>query len=169
VVLRGEGYFEVARDAGRPFRVELSGGKEVTVLGTRFDVRDYADDPGAAATLLEGSVRVTDDGRSVMLAPEERATLDPGGVLTVGRDEQAEASIAWTKGLFRFSNTDLREVTRQLSRWYDVDVVFEGMVPVVPITASISRNTSAWEVLDALKEIAGLKYRVEGKRIVVMR
>lgn len=168
VELRGEGYFEVAQNPARPFVVELSGGKEVTVLGTRFDVRDYEDDPGAEATLLEGSVRVTDDGRSAVLALDERATLDPGGHLTVARDEEAETSIAWTKGLFRFNNLPLENVMRQLSRWYDIDIIFKGSFPDVPITASISRNTSALEVLDALKEIAGVTYRVEGKRIIVM-
>lgn len=167
VELTGEGYFEVAHDAARPFKVDMGKGKEVTVLGTRFDARVYADDPGAATTLLDGSVRVTDGGRSVTLAPQERATLDPGGALTVARDEDAEASIAWTKGLFRFNNLPLADVLRQMSRWYDVDVVFEGVPSTVPVTASISRNTSAWEVLDALKEIAGLQYRVEGKKIIV--
>jgi len=168
VELKGEGYFEVTHDAARPFKVDMGEGKEVTVLGTRFDARNYSDDPGAAATLLDGAVRVTAGERSVMLAPAERATLDPGGAVTVTRDEHAEASIAWTRGLFRFSNLPLADVMRQLSRWYDVDVVFQGVPSGVQVTASISRNTSAWQVLDALKEIAGLKYKVEGKKIVVL-
>lgn len=167
VELKGEGYFEVAHDAARPFKVDMGKGKEITVLGTRFDARVYADDPGAEATLLDGSVRVATGSRSVTLAPQERATLDPGGTLTVARDEDAEASIAWTKGLFQFNNLPLADVLRQMSRWYDVAVVFEGTPSTVPVTASISRNTSAWEVLDALKEIAGLKYSVHGKKITV--
>ena len=167
VDLTGEAYFEVARDAARPFKVSMAKGKEVTVLGTRFDVRDYADDPAAAAMLLDGSVRVTNGGRSMTLEPGQQATLDPGGAVAVAHDDDAEASISWTKGLFRFNNLPLADVLRQLSRWYDVDVVFNGKSLEVTITATISRSTSAWEVLDALKEIAGLKYTVEGKKITV--
>jgi len=166
VQLTGEGYFEVAKDAARPFKVDMGKGREVTVLGTRFDAKAYDDDPGAAATLLDGSVRVTNGGRSMTLEPAQQATLDPGGALTVAHDDDAEASISWTKGLFRFNNLPLADVLRQLSRWYDVDVVFNG-APNIPITASINRNTTAWEVLDALKEIAGLKYTVEGRKIIV--
>src|SRR6185437_16548338 len=134
VDLTGEAYFEVARDAARPFKVSMAKGKEVTVLGTRFDVRDYADDPAAAAMLLDGSVRVRNGGRSMTLEPGQQATLDPGGAVAVAHDDDAEASISWTKGLFRFNNLPLADVLRQLSRWYEEDVILKG-APNIPITA----------------------------------
>ena len=168
VILEGEGYFEVAKDADRPFRVELKGGREITVLGTRFDVRDYPDDLGASATLLEGSVRVANGDLYAVLAADDRVALRPDGSLQVTKDEWADASIAWTRGLFRFRNASLGEVMRQIARWYDIEVEFSGPVPEVPITASISRNTSASEVLDALKEIAGLHYTIEGRKVIVL-
>jgi transmembrane sensor len=168
VILEGEGYFEVAKDASRPFVVELKSGREITVLGTRFDVRAYVDEPVESATLLEGSVRVASGERSAVLAVNDRVALQPDGSLLVTKDDWADASIAWTRGLFRFRNASLGEVMRQIARWYDVDVEFGGAVPDVPITASISRNTSAWDVLDALKEIAGLHYTIEGRKVIVL-
>ena len=103
-----------------------------------------------------------------MLAVNDRVALRPDGSLQVTKDEWADASIAWTRGLFRFRNASLGEVMRQIARWYDIDVEFNGPMPEVPITASISRNTSAWEVLDALKEIAGLHYTIEGRKVIVV-
>lgn len=168
VMLQGEGYFEVAPDSKRPFRVEMSGGKEIVVLGTRFDVQDYPDDPAASATLLEGKVRVDAGSRSAVLGVDDRVTIAKDGALTTAMDEDAEARVAWTKGLFRFSNMPLADVMRQLSRWYDVDVRFEGTPPEISITASISRNMSAWRILDALKDVAGLKYQVKGREVLVL-
>lgn len=169
VFLQGEAYFDVAPDAHRPFKVNVGSGQEVTVLGTRFNVQDYQDDGQTEATLLEGKIRVENGSRQAMMAPGEMAKWRRDGSLMVEKEDMAEASIAWTRGLFRFRNASLADVMRQLSRWYDVDVVFEGTPPAIPITASISRNTSAWEVLDALKEIAGLKYKVEGRKVIVLR
>lgn len=169
VYLQGEGYFEVAPDRERPFKVDLESGREIKVLGTRFDVRNYTEDGEGVATLLEGKIRVENEGKLAVLTPDERAAWGQAGVLQVGRDDMADASIAWTKGLFRFRNTSLGEAMREIARWYDVSVEFEGGAPDLHVTASINRNTSAWAVLDALKEIAGLKCKVEGRKIIVLR
>jgi ferric-dicitrate binding protein FerR (iron transport regulator) len=137
-------------------------------LGTRFDVRDYHDDVQASATLLAGKILVESGTMQVVLAPSERAAWGQDQGIDVQQDDMADASIAWTRGFFGFRNATLQEAMRQLSRWFDLDVEYEGTPPAVPITASINRNTSAWEVLDALKEMTGLKYKVEGRKVIVL-
>jgi transmembrane sensor len=151
IEVSGEVFLQVAKDRGRPFEVKV-GTARVTVLGTNFDVSDYADEPGAPvkATLMSGAVRVLDGKTDLLLKPGQQARLQQG-VLSLLSQVDTEAVAAWTQGTFRFHKASIDEVMRQLARWYDIDVQFVGEKPKQTLTAVMSRNLPASEVLKSLE------------------
>ncbi len=153
VEIDGECYFSVAKDAKRPFRVR-SRGQEIEVLGTEFNVSAYADDATTKTTLVAGAIQVATDGLSVRhsrrLAPGEQSTL-VGGVVQVEAVE-ANTYIGWKNGDFTFNGMELREAMKQLSRWYDVEIVYAGDIPPTPFHGSFSRTFTLAETLAILKE-----------------
>jgi len=150
VQLEGEAYFEVAGDPDRPFRV-ASRGQMVEVLGTHFNVNSYPDEPLIRTTLVEGAVKVSGstDQRPVVLAPGEQALWAEDNQLAIRKVDVAQA-VAWKNGKFNFSHSDVATVMRELSRWYNVDVVFEGEKPDITLSGEVYRNTNASNVLDIL-------------------
>jgi len=170
VELKGEAYFEVARDANRPFKV-LSQGQVIEVLGTHFNVSSYDDDPSVKTTLAEGAVRIMETGRhqKVVLQPGQQATLDSNSQLSVVQVDVSDA-IAWKNGKLNFNQSDIYAIARQLSRWYNVDVVFKGKIPNVHLSGEVYRNTNASQVLEILA-FYNLNCKIETdngvKRIVI--
>ncbi|MBO9728119.1 MAG: FecR domain-containing protein [Chitinophaga sp.] len=170
VELKGEAYFEVARDANRPFKV-LSKGQVIEVLGTHFNVSSYDDEPSVKTTLAEGAVKIveTNKHRDVVLEPGQQATLDSGNTLSVAQVDVSDA-IAWKNGKLNFNQSDIYAVARQLSRWYNVDVVFKGKASKVRLSGEVYRNTNASKVLEILS-FYNLNCRIETdngvKRIVI--
>lgn len=175
VTITGEAYFEVRHDKARPFRVEMNipgrTGQVVEVLGTRFNINAYADESGVRTTLLDGSVRVTPlsgrnmpSGKAQLLRPGQQSLLRQGA-LSVHEADIASA-VAWKNGLFQFRDTGLREVMRQLARWYNVEVVYEGNVPDRSFSGKIYRDLNASQVLDILR-FTNVHFRIEGEKIIV--
>mgnify|MGYP000868810862 CR=1 FL=1 len=172
VFITGEAYFEVAHDVTKPFYV-TKGDVSVQVLGTHFNVNAYDDEKEIKVTLLEGSVKVTSTllRNDVMIKPGQQATLRQGQgdkELKVVNGVDMEQVMAWKNGYFSFDNTDLETVMRQIARWYDVEVVYEGAIPDMQFGGDISRNNNASQVLKILEE-SKVKFRIEGKKIVVMK
>jgi transmembrane sensor len=170
VELQGEAYFEVAKNADMPFRVSVDNGKgegpmQVEVLGTQFNVKAYADEPAINTTLLEGAVRVHRNGQAATIRPGEQAKLNGAGMLKVETADTEEA-VAWKNGLFRFDEATIEDVMRQLSRWYDVEVVYVNEAPKDLFRGEIYRNVNVSKVLKVL-EASGVRFTVEGKKILV--
>jgi transmembrane sensor len=186
VQITGEAYFEVAHDKEMPFIVE-KGDMQVEVLGTHFNVNAYNDESAIKTTLLEGKVKVrrqwaVDSGESakgkgqkakdkiqeVVLKPGEQAIAEAHSPLTIHHSPDLEQVIAWKNGLFHFESADIKTVMRQLSRWYDVEVVYEGTaVKNDPLFVEISRNTRLSDVLKVLQESGSAKFSIQGKKIIV--
>jgi transmembrane sensor len=164
VELTGEAYFEVAHDAKRPFRV-VSNQQQVEVLGTHFNINAYNDEDVINTTLLEGSVKVTSANTAITIVPGQQAQFKNGkiNVATVNVDD----AVAWKNGLFNFNNNSIEEVMKQLARWYDVDIKYEGQLPSRRFSGEISRNVNASQILDILS-FKKIHYRIEGKSIIVM-
>lgn len=169
VSVRGEVYFEVAKDLSKPFRVTVNDHSSIEVLGTHFNVNAYADELFISTTLLEGSVRVI-SGKTVVLKPGEMATIAnmqnaPTSAIHVGSVDTDEV-MAWRNNRFHFNYADVPTIMRQLARWYDVDIVYEGAIPIGHFNGKPSRSLSASQIMALLKHI-GVNCRIEGKTIIV--
>jgi len=165
VELTGEAYFEVAHNAAKPFRV-VSNGQTVEVLGTHFNINAYADENAVKTTLLQGSVKVSSAGSSSIIKPGEQAQFN-NGKINVVRGIDLDAAVAWKNGLFYFEDSNIQEVMRQFARWYDVDVKYEGELPLRHFSGEISRNINATQMLDILS-FKKIHYKLQGKTIIVM-
>jgi ferric-dicitrate binding protein FerR (iron transport regulator) len=169
VEVSGEAYFEVAPDKNRPFRINIAGKGMIEVLGTNFNVNAYDDEDAMRTTLLEGSVKVIRGRSSSFLRPGQQAVLsNEGGDIKVINDVNIEEVMAWRNGRFIFSDMDLKSIMRQLMRWYDVDVAYEGKVPEIRVGGIIHNDVYLSTVMEFLGE-NGVHYKIEGKKITIMQ
>lgn len=167
VEITGECYFEVTHDATKPFIAkDINRGTVIQVLGTRFNVNTYADEPMVKVTLLEGSVKVTKGSSFGLLKPGLQAQVSQD-IKVIDGVNMVEV-MAWKNGYFQFTNADIGTVMRQVERWYDVQVVYEGEKPTGHYAGEVSRNVSAAEMLKVIKA-SGVNFRIEGKKIIVMK
>lgn len=167
VKITGEVYLEVAKDKSKPFFVTVNDVK-LEVLGTHFNVNAYDDEKTVKTTLLEGSVKVNAKGSSLVIAPGEQARVSEGGRLTVVAGVDMAETMAWKRGRFIFEGAPIATVLRQLARWYDVEVVGGEDVDEL-FFADVSRNKKISDVLKALELTGKVKFRIEGKKIMIMK
>lgn len=164
VQLTGEAYFEVSKDKHKPFIVH-SDQQDVEVLGTHFNVNTYADEPFVKTTLLEGSVKVNSGS---ILKPGEQSALDKTGHVKIAKVDLDEA-IAWKKGYFEFNDENVYQIMRKVARWYNVDVVYEGDIPMDTMEGTMSRFQNVSKILGIMQSTGLVKFRIEGKRIYVSK
>ncbi|MDB5157958.1 MAG: FecR protein [Mucilaginibacter sp.] len=165
VSITGEVYFEVAKDKSKPFHV-TSGSQTIEVLGTHFNVMAYADEDAIKTTLLEGSVKITENNETQILKPGEQATVDKNGGLKISVADLDNA-LAWKNGYFKFNRVNIKYIMRQLARWYDVDLVYEGSVSHDEFVGKIGRGENIEDVLHIL-ELDRVHFKIEDKKIIVL-
>lgn len=167
VTVTGEAYFEVAQNKAMPFIVHVPERSSLRVLGTRFNIKAYPDEPGAVATLLEGKLSVEASGKQTVLLPGQQAVMN-GTHLQKSNVANAEASVAWKNGLFNFDNKKLDEVMRELARWYDLEIVYQKGIPDIMFGGEMGRNEPLSNVLLGLQD-ANVKFRIDtNRRLVVL-
>jgi ferric-dicitrate binding protein FerR (iron transport regulator) len=164
VELTGEAYFEVTKNTAMPFTVTVND-LHVQVLGTHFNINAYNDETSVKTTLLKGSVRVADHESIVNLKPGQQAQLKDNALMVINNVD-IEKVISWKTGFFEFDNTDLATIMRQISRWYNVDVRYEGKQSGETFGGRISRELNLSNILSML-ETNGVKFRLEGKKLIV--
>lgn len=168
VVLNGEAYFEVAKDKDRPFLVKTIM-QEVEVLGTHFNISSYADEPAVKTTLLEGSVKVIGiNGNDKILKPGQQSILTVDNI-TVEDINTKQRAVAWKNDQFVFESDDIQYVMRMISRWYNVDVEYIGDIPENKFGGAISKFENISEVLKSLESTGRVKFKIEGRRILVSK
>lgn len=180
VQLNGEAYFEVAKNRNMPFIATVNN-TEVEVLGTHFNIMGYDDEQAVKTTLLEGSVKVQsaigtgstgNKKQSVVLKPGEQAIALASPLTThrspliIDRSPDIEQEMAWKNGMFQFNETDIPAIMRQISRWYNVEVVYEKDVPLRYFSGEIPRDVPLSKMLQLL-ELGGLHFKMEDNKIIV--
>ncbi|WP_164465173.1 FecR family protein [Chryseobacterium lactis] len=167
VELTGEGYFEVTHDIKKPFIVTTRGQK-LKVLGTKFNVSSYENETAILTTLISGSVELTNSQNNtpVILKPGQQGKLLSLSSIFLVDNVDTEVFTAWTSNDFHFDGTPLKEVFKQLERWYDVDVDYKK-VPNVRVHGTISREKKLSTVLYTLQQITDLQFKLTGRRIEV--
>ncbi|MCE7067148.1 FecR family protein [Dyadobacter sp. CY326] len=164
VEVTGEVFFEVQKDKSRPFKVRF-GETEVEVLGTSFNVMAYKDDSISRTTLVEGSVSLTNKHINQRLKPGQQASVGASGKITTHMVDVEEA-IAWKKGLFYFRDAGIPQIMRKVARWYDVEIRYEGTVPVRQCSGKIPMDVNISELLQMLNYM-GVACRMEDSRVIV--
>ena len=170
VTLIGEAYFEVAHNSHQPFRVS-SNDQTVEVLGTHFNINAYSDERLIKTTLLEGSVRVSHGQKAAMLKPGQQAQISNNNTdsdISIIRDADIEEAVAWKNGLFILDD-HIQPVMRMISRWYDVDVVYDGAAPDDIFGGEVPRFQNISEVLKVLQLTKKVHFKIDGRKIIVSR
>ncbi|HEY1166458.1 MAG TPA: FecR domain-containing protein [Chitinophaga sp.] len=170
VQISGEAYFEIAKDAQHPFRVNIDNETGIQVLGTRFNVHAYPEETSIKTTLLEGSVRMISGKQQALLAPGQAAQTSRGAsqqpIKIIDNADPGKA-LAWKNGLFDFEDTSLEEVMRHLARWYDIEIVYEAGIPPIVFGGKMSRDMMLSDLLRALDD-SEVHFRTNGRRLIVM-
>lgn len=166
VELSGEAYFEIAKDASRPFFVKVRD-ESVEVLGTSFNVMAYSEEGGTQTTLLTGAVQVRAGNASVKLRPNEQVQLTNAGELKVLNEVPSQDIVSWKDGFFYFGRASFETMMRQLARWYDVDVVYEGKAPDMEFGGKIDRSLPLDDLLKFLNKNQ-IHFRLQGRKLIVL-
>jgi transmembrane sensor len=172
IEISGEAYFEVTKKEGLPFKVKV-GEQEVEVLGTHFNVMAYTDEASINTTLIEGSVKVSNGQKSKIIIPGQQSRLKNGEIEVHSVD--IDEVIAWKDGFFLFKNENLQSMMRKISRWYDVEIIYQGNIANKSFGGKISRSRNISEVLDILESTGSIHFEVinensksNERRVIVM-
>lgn len=179
VELIGEGYFEVMENKKQPFVVQ-SAEQEIRVLGTQFNVNAYENENAIKTTLLEGSVQVlayhSKSLNTQLLKPGQESFLKKGDDRFLINEIDAKKSIAWKEGYFRFDDMDIQSIMRAISRWYDIEIYYEGQMPNAKFIGRVSKFKNIHQVLTLLESTGEVNFKIEsnlgskgGRRIVVRK
>lgn len=168
VILNGEAYFEVAKDASRPFLVKTLM-QEIEVLGTHFNVSSYEDDSEVKTTLIEGSVKIIGvKGGDKILKPGQQSILTNDNII-IEEVNTGQLAVAWKNDQFVFESEDIQNVMRMISRWYNVEVQYVGIIPENKFGGAISKFENISEVLRSLESTGKVKFKIEGRRVFVYK
>lgn len=165
VEITGQVYFKVTHNAMLPFKLKVKG-EVIEDLGTEFNVNAYDDEPYIRTTLVEGSVKVIKGQQSILLKPGQQAIAEQDKDNIRVKEVETQDVIAWKNGQTSFKNEDIKEIMRQVARWYDVDVEYQGDLPNTPFVGGISRNANLSDLLKIL-QFNDVHFTVEGKKITV--
>jgi len=166
VELVGEGYFEVAEDKDRPFIVKTAN-QDVVVLGTTFNISCYPEDHKITTTLVEGSIKIQNQKQQQYLKPNEQAILE-NNTLRISKVDP-ELAIAWKNGLFIFQDEALEDIMKKLARWYNIEVDFRNADKEKLFWGGISRKEDIHKILNKLEQTGGVKFKTQGRRIIVTK
>lgn len=167
VKISGEAYFEIAHNKEMPFKVS-SQGQTVEVLGTHFDIMAYSDEKVVKTTLLEGSVKIANGGRTQILKPGEQAQVSADGI-KVSDEVDLEDVVAWKNGYFKF-NENLESILNKVARWYNVEVVYQqGLNRDQSFSGKILRSKDISSVLKIMELTEKVHFKIEGRQIIVMK
>lgn len=169
VQLCGEAFFKVRRDTTAPFQVSTEHG-EITVLGTSFNVSTYREDNYWQTTLVEGSVRISEQGHTVVLKPSEQYTVDRCAGQRKVTLVDPDLYTSWVDGKFYFKAYTFEEIVKKLERWYDFTMVYQDEeVKQMRFTGTINKHSPVTEVLRFLEMTTDIRFKVEGKKINVSK
>ena len=166
VEVSGEAYFEIAPDKNRPFRVKTKA-QTIQVLGTAFNVHAYSDEPQERTTLVNGKIKIESNAFSSIIQPGHCATITEqgGAIQAVDTDDE----VAWKSGYISFNEQTLENIMRQISRWYDVHITYQGVDPSLRFGGRVSRYAHVSEVLRRLELTEQVRFKIEERRIIVTK
>jgi ferric-dicitrate binding protein FerR (iron transport regulator) len=184
IEISGEAYLEVAKNAAKPFKVHVSpppiGGEPegpravwVEVLGTHFNIKAYNDENAVSTTLLEGKVKIKNGSAVALITPGQQGVISPfirggrGEAIKVIPNADIGEALAWKNGMIVANRATVKEALRQISRWYDIDLVFENGIKEEDVRIRVPRNTPLSDVLKIFELSSHLRFNIEGNKLIV--
>ncbi|MFT3902783.1 MAG: FecR domain-containing protein [Niabella sp.] len=169
VFIKGEAYFEVAHDKSKPFIVEVPGKQEAAVLGTHFNMSAYEGEGVVKTTLLEGSIKVNTPGiaKAVVLKPGQQSVVKAGKTIETRDGVDVEQVMAWKNGFFIFKETDISEIMKQISRWYNADIELDPKLQGQTFSGKIPRKDDVEKLLKMFETTNTVRFDVQGNKIRV--
>lgn len=164
VEITGEVYFEIAHDASKPFFATVNG-VNIQVLGTKFNVNAYADEGAIKTTLVEGSVSISKGIQRKRLTPGQQAQVVANEISIADKVDVGKIT-AWRQGYFRFKEDKLAEAMKNIARWYNVEVVFEGNAANIELSGDINRSSNLSSIVRLLAAM-DVEARIEGRKLIV--
>jgi ferric-dicitrate binding protein FerR (iron transport regulator) len=158
VTIKGEVYFEVAKNENMPFHVKANN-ITVDVLGTNFNIMAYEDEPAIKTTLITGAIKVNGH----LLKPGQQAVNE-----RITDNADIEEVVAWKNGLFEFNQQPIVSIMQQISRWYDVDIQYQGAIKSKTFTGQISRYADITTVLKMMELTGGIHFKVSDRTVTAM-
>jgi transmembrane sensor len=165
IKVAGEIYLEIAKDKSKPFFVDVDGKSTVEVLGTSFNINSYADEGNIKTTLIEGSIKANS---SIVLKPGQQAvqSLSDRKIISVNSSVNIDQILAWKNGIFNFQNADIRSVMKQLERWYDIQVKYNGKIPDFIFNGKMDRGVMLSTILRFLSDY-GVHTTLQGNVLII--
>jgi len=169
VTITGEVYFEVAHKTNNQVFKVIAGKQEITVLGTRFNVRNYDDDKSLSTTLLSGSVHIKNitTGKAATLTPGQEARILKADDQFTIRQVNPENAICWKNGYFLFDKQGIESIMSIMSRWYDVDVAYQGQISKDRFGGTFSRSANLSEILKNLEILGNVHFKIISNKVIV--
>ena len=170
VEITGEAYLEVVHNDAKPFIVSVNN-MQVEVLGTHFNINSYNDDGYTKTTLLQGKVRTTSNGRMAILKPGQQAQISQSASepIKVVDDVDLEEVMAWKNGIFRFNNSNIQSIMKQVERWYDVDVAYQVPTENLNFSGYVGKKENVSQILKIMELTGLVHFKIEGRTITVTR
>ncbi|MGN6177610.1 MAG: FecR domain-containing protein [Mucilaginibacter sp.] len=167
VTMTGEAYFEPVHNAASPFRVKAAG--QITEdIGTQFNINAYDDEAVIRTTLVEGSIKVVANNAAMTLKPGQQSMTGNNQPIKLVKDADLEEALAWKNGVFVFNNAPVQEIMKQIARWYDADIAYQGDFSAQQYSGSVSRYGNVSDVLKIMQSTGAIHFKIEGRRITVM-
>jgi transmembrane sensor len=166
VSITGRVYFSVKYDQQQPFSV-ISNGQTVTDLGTQFIVEAFNDEPAMKTTLLEGKAQVSKAGQNVMLKPGQQTIIQANNNIIKIKAADIDEESAWMNGDFQFAGEDLQTTLRDVSRFYDITIVYQGAPKDLRLAGQVSRSKNLSAVLSAMELTGKVHFKIEGRSVTV--
>ena len=167
----GEAYFDVSPSTehkGSKFKV-FNQSQEIEVIGTEFNIKAYKDESNIYTTLVEGKVLVNYENRKQNLTPNEQSSLDVNNKIFLVKKVDVYNEISWKEGVFSFESKPLKEIMKVLSRWYDIEVVFENKsLENIRFFGVLGKDQKIEEILETIKKFKIIEeYEIEDKTIIL--
>jgi ferric-dicitrate binding protein FerR (iron transport regulator) len=168
IKLIGEAYFDVHKDSLRPFIVE-AGHLKTTVLGTSFNISNYAEDEVAEVSLVTGKLNVVQENNSEILLPGNEVLFNKSNSHFMKHSVDINKMARWKEGILVFDHEALHSVVAQLERWYDIRINFSGEpLPDWKFTGTFD-NESLRNVLEVLCFGKNLNYKIKNKEVTLIQ
>lgn len=166
VSLRGQAFFEVARDENKPFIIQTDD-LEISVLGTSFDVKAFDDDDFALVTVVSGKVKVRSQEEEYIITPNEQVYFQKSTGKIKKREVRSKDFIKWMDGTLYFDKTDVGEMIKQLERWYNVKFIINTPDVYTKTVSGEYINENLPSILKIIAFSLNVDYKIEGDKIIL--